>query len=431
MTDIRNLSISVKEFRDRFSFILLCVYVFVAPLGTLFRFSSKETALGVSSVILLSLIGLYFIDSLYVFLRRKIFVILLLLILWLLLSSFFILDDTTRAYTNLIFLTGYILFCIAITLIHISLFRLRLLFFFLFLGIFLSAGLTLIDFLGIIDIPYVNMLKISTKVNGEEIYQASGFFMRRSAMAAYFSLVLPASFIIFLNLRHNFLRIILISTYFMGLLVLILTHNLAGITAILISCIIYFLFGYNGNFLLKLRNILILSGLILSFAFVLVFRFPQVIDVYMFRIQVHYSNAPVNDVFLAKQKESDNERLYFLKHAIMNVVKCPLGHGLSYISTYEYGLTDPHNIITQLIWGLGIFSFFWFALFVAVLINILKTSKNLKDTYRFYFDSIKYGLFSWLICAMAHNIIFTGLAWLFFGLMINFHYRYLWCNTDF
>jgi len=405
--------------KDKISFDLLCIYAFVVPLGTLFRFTSEEGSLGISTILLLSLVTIYISSTVPLLFKKKIFFILLLLVLWFSLSTLFALDSIISGYKTMAMIIMYIFFAITITKMNLPANRLKSFFLWLVAGMFLSSGLTLIDFLGIIDVPCANELQRSTDIGDDKIFQASGFFPRRSAMAAYFSLVLPVLIPLFINFSNAMLKIIIAFTYFISMLILLFTHNLSGIIAILISSGVYFLWGDRINFVKRMKRIVYASLIILSFFYLVSVYFPDAKNVYFVRLNVPSSLASISAENVARQKESDNMRLYFFKHSLASLTKNPIGHGYTQIWTEKYGLKDPHNIITQVIWGAGVFSFIWLGLFGYVLINLFTTKSCRHNGFFFYYDALRFGLFSWFIVGMAHTIICTGLAWIFFGMLIN------------
>jgi len=409
--------------KDKIAFALLCIYAFVVPLGTVFRFGTEEGSLGISTILLLSLVTLYILYTIPLLFKKKVFFVLLLLVLWFSFSTLFTPDSIISGYKTLISLIIYIFLAITITRIDLPAKRLKIFFFCLTVGIFLSSGLTLIDFLGVVDVPYANELNRSTHVAGGNVIQASGFFPRRSAMAAYFALVLPALIPLVVNLQNTILKTITAITYFVSLLILLLTHNLAGIIAILLSSGLYLLWGYQINFVKRMKRIIVV-GLLIIFSICLVATyFSDVVQVYLFRLSVPSSMAGISDDQLARQKESDNMRLYFLSQTVGSLAKNLFGHGLTQIWTERYDLTDPHNIITQIIWGAGLFSFVWFGLFGYLMIKLFVLQISPHNELFVYFDALKYGLLSWFITGMAHTIICTGLAWIFLGMMLNIRAR--------
>jgi len=363
--------------KDKIAFALLCIYAFVVPLGTVFRFGTEEGSLGISTILLLSLVTLYILYTIPLLFKKKVFFVLLLLVLWFSFSTLFTPDSIISGYKTLISLIIYIFLAITITRIDLPAKRLKIFFFCLTVGIFLSSGLTLIDFLGVVDVPYANELNRSTHVAGGNVIQASGFFPRRSAMAAYIALVLPALIPLVVNLQNTILKTITATTYLVSLLCLVATY------------------------------------------------FSDVVQVYLFRLSVPSSMAGISDDQLARQKESDNMRLYFLSQAVGSLAKNPIGYGFTQIWTERYGLTDPHNIITQVIWGAGLFSFVWLGLFGYLMIKLFVLKISPHNDLFVYFDALKYCLLSWFITGMAHTILCIGLAWIFLGMMLNIRARCL------
>jgi len=416
-------TIHIRFTKDKIAFAFLCMYAFVVPLGTVFRFGTEEGSLGISTILILFLVIAYILKTTQSFFKKKVFFVLLLLVLWFSFSTLFTPEGIISGYKRLIGLVIYILLAITITQIDLSAKRLKIFFVWLTVGMLLSSGLTLIDFIGIVDIPLANELHISTHISGGNVIQASGFFSRRSAMAAYFALVVPALIPLFTSLRNTILKIIIQITYFGSLLVLFLTHNLGGIIAILISYGLYLLWGDRINFIKRMKKIVVVGLVFISFGCLVINYFPDAIEVYLIRLSIPSAIKDVSTEQFARQMESDYMRLYFLSQALEHLAKNPIGNGYTQIWTEKYGLTDPHNIITQFLWGAGIFSFVWLGLFGYLMIKlfVLKISPH-NDLFA-YFDALRYGLLSWFITGMAHTIICTGLAWIFFGMMLNIRAR--------
>jgi len=409
--------------KDKIAFILICAYAFMIPLGTVFRFTSEEGSLGISTILLTFLVIVYIPTTVPILLKNKVFFLLLLLVLWFSLSTLFALDSVISGYKMLAILTVYIFFASTITKIHLPANRLKIFFLWLTIGMFFSSSLTLIDFLGVTDIPYANESNIYTQIGDENIAQASGFFPRRSAMAAYFTLIWPALFILINYFQGKLLKIYVVITCFTSLVILSLTHNLTGIIAIFITCSVYLLCGDHINLVKRMKRIVCAVLIILSFFCIVVTYFPDIINVYLFRLRIptYVSGIAVEEV--EHQKESDNTRIFFLKHSLKSLVNNPVGHGYTKIWTEKYGFKDPHNIITQIIWGAGIFSFIWLSLFACVIINLTIKKNTLNKELFPYYDALRFGLLSWFITGMAHTIICTGLAWIFFGMLLNIRYQ--------
>src|SRR6185295_2918950 len=88
-----------------------------------------------------------------------------------------------------------------------------------------------IDWFGLIDVPGVNDLSISTHTELGYVMQASGPFARRSAMAAYFALLIPVGVLaaLYVDELSKRRRILLLLSAFTCALALTLTHNRAGL----------------------------------------------------------------------------------------------------------------------------------------------------------------------------------------------------------
>jgi len=405
--------------RNSLSLFFIYLYVLIAPLGTLFRFSEHEGALGVSSILLLILVFMFSIDMIYVFFKNQFFFYLFLLLIILLFTSMNSYDPSST-YLYLVQLSIYVSFAAAIYRVSFSRKDLKLVFLFLAIGTFISTFLTLIDYSGLMDIPRVNELQIVTRLGGENVQQISGLFPRRSAMAAYFALILPIFFVLSIQKKNIYWKLFLSLCFLLSFLCLLFTHNLAGIIAILVSCFFYLIFGYRATFLEKIKKISIILLILLAFGTIISLKLPEIVDVYLFRIGSHFQtpSTQVNGL-LDRQIESDNMRLYFFKFSLASINGDPFGHGLSKLVTDKYGIIDPHNIITQFIWATGILGFIWMFFGILIFFKIIKLPKYSNDSLTTYLTAIKYGLFSWFICGMAHNIIFTGIAWLFLGMLIN------------
>jgi hypothetical protein len=83
---------------------------------------------------------------------------------------------------------------------------------------------------------------------------------------------------------------------------------------------------------------------------------------------------------------------------------------------------NPHNVVTAIIWATGIFSFIWLPLFAAAVYLALSgrlENRSDRAPLRVESDALTFALFAWLVGGMTHNILFTGLAWIMFGLMLS------------
>ena len=320
-----NMKIRLNGFsKDKIAFAMLCIYAFVVPLGSVFRFTSEEGSLGISTLLLLFLVTIYILKTTPFLFKKKIFFVLSLLVLWFSFSTLFTPDSIISGYKNLISLIIYIFLAITITQIHLPARRLKIFFIWLIVGMFLSSGLTLLDFTGVVDVLGANEFNRSTHMAGNKVIQSSGFFSRRSAMAAYFCLVLSALIPLFFILRNTILKTIIVITYFVSLLTLLLTHNLGGIIAILLSSGLYLFWGNQVSFIKRMKQIIVVGLILISCGWLVTTHFSDVKQVYLFRLGVFTSPEDVSAEQLALQKESDYVRLYFLSQALGSLTKNPI-----------------------------------------------------------------------------------------------------------
>lgn len=412
--------------KDKMAFCLFCMYGFVIPFGTVFRFGMTENSLGLSTILLLFCEIIYLPKIIYFLFKKKIFFTFLLLVLWLSFSTLLGKPSIIMAgYKNLVGLIIYLFWAITMTQVDFPEKRLKIFFICLTIGLLISSGLTLIDFFGVFDIPGSNELHIATEIKGARIIQASGFFYRRTAMAANFALILPALIVLATNFFNIFLKVIIIFAYLSSILILFFTHNRGGIIAILFCTTWYFLWGDHIHLFKRIKRIFIAGLFMILIGWLITTYFYEHIRAYLFVLRIPSATAyAISDHQLSKNKASDYMRVVFLKRALSSVFETPVGNGLTRIWTMQYGFTNSHNIITQIIWGAGIFSFIWLGLFGHTIFKLFKAKINVHDNLYCYFKALRYGLFSWLMFGMCHAVIGTGLAWMFFGIMLNICSRY-------
>ncbi len=144
--------------------------------------------------------------------------------------------------------------------------------------------MTVIDLIGVIDIPFCNEIEYDTKIAGERTTQASGFFENRPAMAAVYSIGITGCSV--LGLRHPSTRHKLLFAIAAGLslLALFLTHNRSGVLGSILATAIFVV--VSNRILLSERLKMILGGsvmgvILLGVAYLL---FPEHLDVYFAKL---------------------------------------------------------------------------------------------------------------------------------------------------
>lgn len=400
---------------------LLALYFFVCPLGNLVRLSNEESSTGVSTVLLLIIVLLAARSHLKVLQHERVFQAFALLIAWMIGTSV-LAPEPLDALINGGSLAIYLMAAMT-AFFYLPNERLVLLLLMaLCIGGLISSLITLADFVGLYDFPGVNDHVAATLTGIGYVEQASGPFKRRSAMAAYFTMIIAASFL--LSLLYSQVqavkRIILLSATFCCTLTLMLTHNRAGVlgSAIAVGLVLISTARSPGRVLLIVLSAIV-TGLVLMLS--LNQWFPDVWDAY----ETNLGMSEVATTGLSTE-DSDNMRLVFADHALSSLLENPLGHGYSLLANvpgFEGILVDPHNMFTQVIWGAGVFGLLWLLYMVSR--GVIQGAKLLRGgqmtqtplywlTLAIFGALIAFGLFN-----MMHNSISTGVAWLLFGALLK------------
>lgn len=410
--------ISLKINRLKITEPLLFLYIFLAPLGNLIRFSDTESSFGVTTVIICVVVGINLKYTISTLNKNRALYSILFLILWMSFSSIFS-ADLANGYTQLLSFTLYYLFsCVAYNH-NWSTKSLQQLLMSFVLGALLSSSLTIIDWFGIYDIPYVNETSGGTITNIGTVMQASGPFSRRSAMAAYFSLIIPISTLSFfyLNKTNAITKLTLLSTGILCSISLMLTNNRAGLAGSI--CAIILISIYLSRSIKKLVRLIVIgsfSFLIMTWMVTTLFQ-DQLIA---YQALLNLDEMAVSDV--SKQTESDNIRILLFNFVIKSLISNPIGQGYTLVTGFDSSESDPHNNVAQIIWAAGIFGIGWICYFG---VSFYKQANKLFFKPLFISPHAKYGivitggLFGWFICGMAHTIIGTGVAWLLLGILLN------------
>jgi hypothetical protein len=400
-------------------FPLVCVYVVIVHFGSLFRFSVEEDARGPSTLIVLVLVALGIGRIVRAFAtERLIFWTLSALVIYVAINGA-LAPNPLSALNAPLELGGYVLLAAAISRTRWHRSQISTLWILMAGGLLVSSSLTIVDYVGMIDVPYNNDATTSTTAAGLEVWQASGFFPRRSGMAAFFGLSITGSLVLALAHKSFGARLYFLAAASSGLLCLFLTHNRSGVFAAIFVIAIYMLLSPRFKGIRRINILLgasVAGGLLLALVILL---FPEHLAVYV---------AKLGFIGLADETwSSDKYRVDLFVAAIRSITENPLGNGFTKIPL-SYGLTmNPHNVVTAIIWATGIFSVIWLPLFAAaVYLSLSGLLENRSDRapLRVESDALTFALFAWLVGGMTHNILFTGLAWIVFGLMLSIrHFR--------
>lgn len=413
-------SVGAQPFRIYPTRSLLMLYAFLAPLGNLARFSTMEAGYGATTILLLLVVAINGLPSLRILLRDRLLFSLALLTAWMAMASF-VSPNFRGAIGGWVNFALYVLFACAAYRVNwtaATLYRLAL---FFVLGGFLSSSLTIVDFFGLLDVPRVNEGAAGYTATGlGAVLQASGPFARRSAMAAYFALVIPLAVQLFRYVRAapRLGRLFCVATAATASIALLLTHNRAGLLGAWLAVALMSLMTARSP--MKFLRLLASGAIVGMFVvWVLVTYFPAQLVVYEALLQL--SDAEAVGPFITR--DSDQIRVMLFKHALRSLASNPIGNGYSLVTGLpDHPNADAHNIITQIIWATGVFGIGWLFYFGGALVQRLRhllTKDALKDPTRRYGIVLTTGLLGWLVCGMMHQILGTGMAWLLGGALIK------------
>lgn len=413
---------NIYEKKDRLSFLALMGYFFTVAYGSLFTFGSHETSMGLSTILILTIIVAKLKGIPTALLRQPLFITILFLLFWCIFSSLLSKQGILNAYTRLAVLFGYLFAAAAAYRMAISEKRIRLLLFSLCISILVASLLTIVDFLKIYNIPFVNEVDKSSLVGGERVAHAGGFFPRRTAMAAYYSLIIPTLLYYAIKTRSLQIKLMMFMSGGVSSIALFLTHSRSGILSTLIALLAFMVFDRSLNLKRKI-SVMVYTPIVLGIIIFIAYAyFPEHFEVYVVKLGIYLpgnNGVEANDRFV----QADSSRIYFFKTAMASLLSNPIGNGFSLLYTEDYGLKSPHNIITYVIWAAGVVAFIWLPLFVYQITKTFSlksiSSANANDGYILAVSSLQVGLLSWVLNNMAHNSLNTGLAWLFMGIVLN------------
>jgi len=412
--------------KDKLIFLSLVIYFFIIVYGNVFKFSQQEASIGFSTVLILIIIIPKILTVRQVVFKQPLFFLISVLLLWCSMSALFTQGEIVSAYIRLAMMIGYLFAAASVYQMQLTNERVKLLIYTLSISILVASLLTIIDFLKIYNIPYVNETSLATKIAGAEVEQAGGFFPRRSAMAAYYSIIIPTLIYYAMKIENIREKTFMFLSSGVSILALFLTHNRSGILSILLAVSIFLFFDKTIKASKKMGIVLympIVLGGLLYVAFVL---FPEHLDVYILKLNRYLpggiveSAGQVNNEFA----RSDESRIYFFISVMESLLTNPIGNGFSLVYTERYGFNSPHNIITYIIWSAGLMAFVWLPLFARQVyrcFSLKELQKKLDEKQDLIVFSVAFqvGLLSWFLNNMTHNSLNTGLAWLYLGVVLN------------
>lgn len=410
-----------RTMRYKVHLLLIFAYAIVVQFGNLFRLSgTEETGIGLPTFIAVTIIMLGGLNALNNFLSNKTLYLFLFVALWALFADFVSTYTSENAFYSPIVYILYALMAASVMKVFAVDDSLPKFWAVLAFGVGASSLFTIIDYIGIYNFPFVNEIVIDTDLGVKGVTQASGFFPRRSAMAAVFSLSIGGFFLLALLLSKIYLRFYYFLAGTLGSICLMLTHNRSGILGITILLLLYLVFSKRYN-LSKKIGVLILSTVgVVSIVFVMVKYFPSHLDVYVDKLAYFFDES-------TEVRETDYGRILILQTALNSLAENPLGNGFTKIPIKGIGLMNPHNIITSIVWAAGVLGILWLIYYAYFMYKDVSKTLMISRLHKKspYIDAILVGLGAWLLGNMVHNSLSTGLAWVFLGILLSFKNRSL------
>ena len=393
-------------------------YAFSVQFGNFFRLSDAEIVPGLSTLIGLFIIAIGIFRVINGFINDVILQAFMLLLGWLCISSMFSPTDPISAYKLLANFAGYVMLTAVVSRTYVDAAQFRFIWIAIAGGMAISAGLTIVDYIGLINVPRNNEVVISSEVGSSEIEQATGFFPRRSAMAAVFSTGIAGSILIGILAKGIYTKIWFWSCGLVGALCVLLTHNRSGVLAPLMAIAVYSMFFMRGA--LSKKVMIAVAGftsaaLIIA---VMAFYFPEHLEVY--EAKLGHLLPGGEDNAQRNVAKSDYGRIRLFLAALSSLSENPTGHGFGLVKLTQYTFKGSHNVITGFIWAGGIMFILWLPFFVWIVFQRLRNvaSVALSSLSAPYYEATLCGLFAFLLNNMAHESWRTGVAWILFGTVI-------------
>jgi hypothetical protein len=282
-------------------------------------------------------------------------------------------------------------------------------------GMAISGMLTIVDFVGIWDVPRNNELGFSTQIGSGRVEQAAGFFFNRTGMAAVFVFSITGALIIAIANNNLAIRVKCGLAAAIGLIAIALTHNRSAVLSSVLAMLAYIVMSGRLGSVRRVRQLIAVAVAGFVCIGVLLIYFPEHVAVYVEKLAfVSGSDAA---------SESDRSRFTLFMIAVKSLGVSLIGNGFTDV---KYGLMEsqrinPHNIITGLLWGAGILFIVWLPFFVVTLrsrvVRALKVVSHDRTT-AVYLDAACYALLAWLLHNMTHYSLNTGIVWVGLGVIL-------------
>ncbi len=406
--------------------LILLAYCLVVHFGVLFRFGTGEAALGVSTVLAFGILFSALFKIPGQVRKTPIFWLFFLLFGWIALSSILSPTGILAAYMRLGQVVLYLGIAAALSTWEFPEKRLRLVAYILGIAVITSCGLTIVDHLGWVNVPYCNSVgihaghssRIETLGTTTYVERAGGFFARRTAMAAVLSISITALTILALSKTTLLRRLFYAAAAGAGAIAVLLTHNRSCVAGIGITLALYFVLNTRLTMQQRAKAVILGSLLLVGVFFVAKSYFPTHLEIYQNKLSFQFSQE---DERSKNQVSADSLRSETFLAALDGITDNPFGNGIGYIPTETYGVVSTHNVITSWIWAAGVFAIVWLIPFTVVAYRTLLSNahSNFNEQMAPYFDAIRFAWIAWFIHCMAHENFSTGLAWVFIGILAS------------
>jgi hypothetical protein len=408
---------SMKNKVTRVSLVLflLCTYFSVTLFGNVFRFSPKEGSFGIGTILLCAMVVLTFTEAVKELFKQKLWFALLLLLAWCSFSSLF--GDWKTGYYYLLHLAIYLLFAAGLSTLRFTLKNLNILFLVIIISLLISSALTSFDFTGIVDIPYFNDFTEGVRTaDNINIVGASGPFLGRNYMCAYFGPLLSVIAIFGFLARHKVIQVLAFVSLVSGLTSLFISFNRAAPLAFFVSILLFCVFSANP---LRTKARVFAGSLLAVFVSLLTIYlcFPNQMTAIKYKVNLTLGVGNYREEHFGKQRKADLRRIEIAKETTKNIATHQFGHGLTSIKTTVNGKKIcAHNNITQILWATGFFGFLWIPFFV---LCIIQTFRKVNLSHLSPYEGIKYGLLAWFLISLMHVNWATGIMWALLGIYVS------------
>jgi hypothetical protein len=277
--------------------------------------------------------------------------------------------------------------------------------------------LTSFDFTGVVDIPYFNDFTEGVRTaDNINIVGASGPFLGRNYMCAYFGPLLPAIAIFGFLTQNKSIKILAFIAFVSGLTALLISLNRAAPLALFVSILFFCIFSAH-----KLRTkARIFGGSLLGICvslLIIYLCFPDQMTAIKYKMNLTLGVGNYREEHFGTQRKADLRRIEIAKETTKDIVTHPFGHGLTSIeTTVSEQKIGAHNNITQIIWATGFFGILWIPFFVLCLIQ---TFRKANLSHLSPYKGIKYGLFAWFLISFVHVNWATGIMWALLGIFVS------------